>query len=240
MPEIESHSWPPAMTRPHADRPLLGMTILLVEDSKYFSDAVRLMAIRSGARLRRADCVQSALKHVRLYRPDAILLDIGLPDDTGLSLLATLRKHPSTPPIIAMSGDETTAQQALDAGAHHFLAKPFFDLAVFQQVILSVLPQGKQKLSFCPRLTGQLVQPDRGALREDFATLYDMLQAIMKDENTHKLQYAIQFSQSLAFTSQDSILAKTADTLAQNRHDAIQRRKIISEIIDQLETRLTA
>ena len=68
------------------DRPLMGVTILMIEDSRYFSDAVRLMAIRSGGRLRRADCIASARKHIKIYKPDVMLVDIGLPDGLGLDI----------------------------------------------------------------------------------------------------------------------------------------------------------
>lgn len=50
-------------------RPLLGLTILLGEDSRFACEAMRIMALRSGARLRRADCMTSARRHMRLYRP---------------------------------------------------------------------------------------------------------------------------------------------------------------------------
>ena len=49
---------------PRIDRPLFGLTVLVVEDSKFACEAIRLLSLRSGARIRRADCLQSAQCHL--------------------------------------------------------------------------------------------------------------------------------------------------------------------------------
>lgn len=160
-----------------ADRPLAGLTILVVEDSRYASEAMRLMSLRSGARIRRADCIASAERHLNVYRPAIAIVDLGLPDGSGLELIATMaRTRPRVPIILGTSGaePETAEKRALVAGANGFLAKPVASLAVFQQAILAHLPP-----DLCPQGPRALpvaeTAPDRIALREDLTAAMDLL-----------------------------------------------------------------
>ena len=54
---------------PTAARPLMGLTVLAVEDSLYACEALRLLCMRSGARIRRADCIASAKRHSASLSP---------------------------------------------------------------------------------------------------------------------------------------------------------------------------
>lgn len=102
---------------PTAARPLLGLTVLLVEDSRFASEAVRLMCLRSGARIRRADCIASAHRHLRTYRPSVVIVDLGLPDGSGTELIAELVAPREVPQLVlATSGAADGRDRALAAG----------------------------------------------------------------------------------------------------------------------------
>ncbi len=163
--------------QPTAERPLLGLTILVVEDSRYASEAVRLMSLRSGARLRRADCLASAERHLNVYSPTVAIVDLGLPDGSGLDLIATMANtKPRVQVILGTSGAEREAaeKQVLAAGADGFIAKPVSTIAAYQAAILSHLPPALRPVG--PRAAQIVsVDPDPLALREDLSHAMDLL-----------------------------------------------------------------
>ncbi len=152
---------------PTADRPLLGLTVLVVEDSRFASEALRLMTQRSGARMRRADCLRAGQRHLQTYRPGAIIIDMGLPDGSGADLIRSVRgaKTPA-PVILGLSGDPTRREEAMEAGADGFLLKPLASLAQFQQSLLAAMPETARPMM--PRLLPEeTLTPDPIALRDD-------------------------------------------------------------------------
>lgn len=185
--------------------PLQGLTILLVEDSVYASEALRLMALRSGARLRRAMDLSEARRHLSLYRPDVVLVDIGLPDGSGTDLIAELRQSIGSPAVFGLSGDPDRQEAALAAGAQDFLCKPFPSLAEFQRQMIAQLPGRGGAALAAPTLRAQL--PDTFALREDFSHAAGILGARMTD---HQRDYVSGFLCGLARATRDPILAQAA------------------------------
>ena len=148
-------------------RPLLGLTLLLVEDSRFTCEVVRMICQRSGARLRRADCLKSAERHLGVYRPGVVIIDIGLPDGSGLSLIRKLHhESPRIPMILGTSGDELMHHSVLKAGADGFLTKPIESLAGFQSALLSKLPIN-QHVSGPRAVTDDIIIPDPIAYCDD-------------------------------------------------------------------------
>lgn len=194
-------------------RPLLGLTVLLVEDSRFASEAVRLLCIRSGARIRRADCLKSAGRHLRIYRPSIVIIDLGLPDGSGLDLIASLADSDDAhrPVIIATSGADGEGQReaAIAAGANEFMPKPIETVAVFQQTILAHLPEEMRPAG--PRLVSdEVVAPDTLALTEDLTHLDELL----RSGDNESLPYVAPFLQGLARLANDQKLKAVSDRLS--------------------------
>lgn len=195
---------------PQAGRPLLGLTVLVVEDSRFACEALRLLCLRSGARIRRADCLQSAGRHLQTYRPTVVIVDLGLPDGSGLDLIAKLAAgSPRVPVLLAISGDEGGRDEALAAGADGFLAKPIESLGIFQRAILSALPSGAGRVTLAA--TSDHIAPDRIALRDDLAHIANLLDRGTDDRG---LDYIAQFLSGVALSAQDRPLAEAAQGLA--------------------------
>lgn len=196
--------------RPSTSRPLSGVTVLLVEDSRFASDAIRLICLRSGARIRRADCLSSARRHLLVYRPTVVIIDLGLPDGHGSELIAELdQSSPRINAILGTSGDDGGAEVALRAGADGFLTKPVTSLAEFQNLILSLLNDPARRISHAP--SHEAVEPDPIALRDDLRQVAEVLRG---RPDTRELRYLAQFTGGLARNARDQRLARAAELLA--------------------------
>ena len=199
---------------PTADRPLNGMTVLVVEDSRFACEAMRLLCLRSGARIRRADCLKSARRHLQVYRPSVVIADLGLPDGSGTDLIKELAlATPRVPVILGTSGDDHVEKAALAAGADGFIAKPITSLAAFQAAVLSRLPADQQPTGL-RTVHDEVVEPDKMAYHDDMAHAADVLNDQLGDQ---VLDYLAQFVGGVARSAQDTALARAADSLAASR-----------------------
>lgn len=195
---------------PTAARPLLGLTILVVEDSRYACEAMRLLCLRSGARIRRADSMRSARRHLQVYQPSVAIVDLGLPDGDGLDLIRDMHTAQSRVTVIlGTSGQDNLRDAALAAGADGFLDKPIFAIGAFQEAILSNLPNDRRPTG--PRRVNQdSVEPDRIAYQDDMAHIAEVLDDLA-DERA--LGYVAQFLSGVARSANDEGLEKAAEAL---------------------------
>jgi len=101
-------------------------TILVVDDDLQLRRFLRTTLAGHGHTVVEAGSVAEALDAIARVRPAVILLDLGLPDGDGLSVLRAIEPE-ARPPVIVLSarGQEGDKVTALDAGAEDYLTKPF-------------------------------------------------------------------------------------------------------------------
>jgi len=101
--------------------------VLVVEDHPDTLDLVAEMLRRLGYQVRTAVTAEQALRSVAADRPDAILLDVKLPDAAGVAGLEQLRRVLPDVPIIMLTAntDAAVARETLKRGAFDYITKPF-------------------------------------------------------------------------------------------------------------------
>lgn len=115
--------------------------VLIVEDHQLFADVIRASLLDLGLDVpepvsKGADVLEAVVRE----QPDLVLLDIGLPDQSGLSVgRAVLEQHPETKVVALTALDDPRAlQEALRAGFHGYLTKDI-SVPTFIRSIQSVL-----------------------------------------------------------------------------------------------------
>ena len=225
------------MTRPPtSNRPLLGLTVLVVEDSRFSSEAMRLLCLRSGARIRRADSLYHAQKHLAVYRPSVVIVDIGLPDGSGVDLIRSLSgASPRVEVLLGTSGDPDGEAMSMKAGADGFLAKPVSSISFFQSSILQHLPADRQPQGLRV-LTDDSITPDEVALRDDLAAA---AVALEDPSDLRSIEYVTQFLGVLARSVEDSRLEQEMDTLADLQANGVGLQSQVARVAAMVQDRLS-
>jgi two-component system KDP operon response regulator KdpE len=100
--------------------------ILLIEDDAQIRRFLRMTLEAEGITVSEAASGGQGLLDAERYRPDLVILDLGLPDMDGVHVIGQLRAW-SAMPIVILSArsDEAQKVRALDTGADDYLTKPF-------------------------------------------------------------------------------------------------------------------
>jgi two-component system KDP operon response regulator KdpE len=100
--------------------------VLVVDDEPQIVRALKVVLREAGFEAVPAESVEEALDRAAVRPPDAAILDLVLPDGTGIDLCRRLREW-SDMPILVLSaiGDEDEKVRALEAGADDYVVKPF-------------------------------------------------------------------------------------------------------------------
>jgi two-component system, OmpR family, response regulator MprA len=106
---------------------MMAVKILIVDDDRALRDALRRALVLGGYDTVPADSGEAALAEVAGAAPDAVVLDIGLPDIDGLEVCRRLRSAGNRVPVLMLTARDAVADRidGLDAGADDYLVKPF-------------------------------------------------------------------------------------------------------------------
>ena len=103
------------------------MKVLVIDDDRALRDAVRRALSLGGYDVQVAEGGQQAMSLVAAGAPDALVLDLGMPDIDGLEVCRRLRQGGNRVPILMLTARDAVADRidGLDAGADDYLVKPF-------------------------------------------------------------------------------------------------------------------
>ena len=103
------------------------MHVLLIEDNKAVAEMIKLLLAGKGFNIAVADCGEDGIDLAKRYNYDIIILDLQLPDISGLQVLRTLRSGAIAIPVMVLSGNMVVDAKvkALGIGADDYLTKPF-------------------------------------------------------------------------------------------------------------------
>jgi len=126
---------------------MTGLRVLVVDDEQQILRALRTSLRGAGYEVETADTAESALAAAAMRPPEAVILDLVLPDGTGTEVARELRSWSSAPIIVLSAvGDESEKIAALDAGADDYVTKPVgIDelLARLRAVLRRTAPSGE-------------------------------------------------------------------------------------------------
>jgi len=102
-----------------------GARILVVDDERQILRALQTSLRGAGYEVENAETAETALAAAAMRPPDALIVDLVLPDGTGTDVVRELRTWSSAPVIVLSAvGDEHEKVAALDAGADDYVTKP--------------------------------------------------------------------------------------------------------------------
>lgn len=165
-----------------------GRRILVVDDEPEIQRFLRLALSAAGYEPIAAGTAAEALKAFVSRAPDAVVLDLGLPDRDGKDVLRDIRALSQAPVVVLSARDrETEKIEALDLGADDYVEKPFGIgelMARLRTALRHASPATPQQARF--EIDGLVVDTERRQVSRDGAPVrltpkeYDLLVALVR------------------------------------------------------------
>ena len=126
-------------------------TVLVIDDEIQIRRLLRLTLEANGYKVLEASCSQDGLVEAATRHPDIVILDLGLPDMDGVSVLKRLREWSRVPVVVLSVRDRDEDKvEALDGGADDYVSKPFStpELLVRLRVALRHAQPSEEEVGF--------------------------------------------------------------------------------------------
>lgn len=104
---------------------LIGRKVLVIDDSPHIRQFLVISMRALGAQVYEADTAASGLALARLHLPDLVILDIGLPDASGLEILPLMKKNGAHVLVLSVQKSPDVIDSARSLGSDGYLTKPF-------------------------------------------------------------------------------------------------------------------
>jgi len=105
---------------------MTGAKILVIDDERSIRKLLDLSLTAEGYNVEAAKTAKEGLAQLSNFRPDIVILDLGLPDMPGSEVMKKIRERTATPVIVLTVKDSDTDKVSLlDSGADDYLTKPF-------------------------------------------------------------------------------------------------------------------
>lgn len=163
------------------------MRILVVEDDPMLLDGLTVGLGLAGFTVDAVSACADALDAVVAQRYDAIVLDLMLPDGSGLDVLASLRRNKDLTPVLLLTARDQVPDRiaGLDAGADDYIGKPF-DLDELAARLRAAVRRGSGRATASLEWRGVVLDPaDKSAIQGDAPVRltrreFAILQALME------------------------------------------------------------
>jgi len=153
-------------------------TILVVDDEKTIRWSLAEALKESGYDVVEGETAESGIRAFREKQPDLVLLDIKLPDGSGIDVLKLIRSEDAQVPVIMMTayGEVETAVDAMKGGAYDFILKPYA-LEKLRVTIANALETQQLR----SEITYTRARTSRGNVFDSFIGQSPVMRAIFED-----------------------------------------------------------
>ncbi len=113
-------------------------TLLMIDDTVEVHMLLQTCIVAEGTVTHSAYTAAQGVALFKTLAPDVVVLDVGLPDDSGLNVFRKIHEIDARVPVIFLTGGSTTATaiEAMSLGAYEYMLKPF-DTSAFRQLLAS-------------------------------------------------------------------------------------------------------